>query len=235
MSTNPIQKGKATHTRMAALVHVGGWRLAVHRRVLIRRLVLGLALAAWLVPTHGGAPVAAAGTTRYVAPSGNDNSDCSGSANPCKTIGYAVGQAQSGDTISIGAGTYAEHLDIEKNLTLAGTGARVTVIDGSSSSGTVVTIGHTNTAAVVTLSGMTIEHGSTTGAGGGIVNAASLTLANSMVISNTAAGGTAAGGGGIASDGPLALTNSTVSGNTAAGFGGGIDESGTVKSNQQHH
>jgi predicted outer membrane repeat protein len=227
MSTNPIQKGKATHTRMAALVHVGGWRLTVHRRVLIRRLVLCLALAGWLVPTHGGAPVAAAGTTRYVAPAGSDSGDCSMSTSPCKTIGHAVSQAQSGDTISIGAGTYAEHLDIEKNLTLAGAGAHATVIDGSSS-GTVVTIGLTNTVAVVTLSGMTIEHGSTDGTGGGIVNtnkanAASLTLANSMVISNTAAGG-----GGIASDGPLALTNSTVSGNTAADFGGGIDESGTV-------
>ena len=41
----------------------------------------------------------------------------------------AINAASAGDTISIGAGTYAEHLDIEKNLTLLGARAQTTVIE----------------------------------------------------------------------------------------------------------
>jgi hypothetical protein len=235
MGTNAERQGSdGTDHSMVALGPAGGWRLTVQWRALIRGLVLCLVLAGWLAPGYGGLAVAAAGTTRYVAPTGSDTGDCSVSATPCLTIGYAVGQAQDGDTISIAAGTYAEHLDIEKNLTLVGAGASTTAIDGSTS-GTVVTIGISNTATVVTLSGVTVQHGNaaTNSGGGGIVNAGSLTLASSAVVSNTSTS-TSYGygsGGGIHNTGTLTLTNSTVSGNTATGSGasgGGISNSGEV-------
>jgi predicted outer membrane repeat protein len=53
--------------------------------------------------------------------------------------------------------------------------------------------------------------------GGGIDNKGTLTVTNS-----TLAGNSAAGGGGILNDGTLRVTNSTLSGNSASGFGGGI-------------
>jgi hypothetical protein len=227
MGTNLGRKGrKATHSRRATLLQGAAWRLTVPWRALIRGLVLCLVLAGWLAPGYGGLPVAAAGTTRYVAPTGSDSGDCSVSASPCQTIGYAISQAQDGDTISIGAGTYAEHLDIEKNLTLVGSGASTTAIDGSTN-GTVVTIGLANTATVVTFSGLTVQHGNSASNGGGIVNAGSLTLASSTVSGNAMeyAGGN---GGGIYNTGTLTLTNSTVSDNSATWDGGGIYNSGMV-------
>src|SRR5205085_2868350 len=163
----------------------------------------------------------------------------------------AINAASSGDTISIGAGTYAEHLDIEKNLTLLGAGAQTTVIDGSGG-GRAVTVGLSNAAADVTLAGVTIRHGNVRagagGFGGGLYTAGKLTLTNSTVRDNTAAtygggidndagtltltadtisGNTAPWGGGIYNTGPVTLTNSTVSGNSCSyngAFGGGIDD-----------
>jgi len=43
---------------------------------------------------------------RYVTTSGNDTSDCSSIAAPCRTIQYAVNQASSGDKILVAQGTY---------------------------------------------------------------------------------------------------------------------------------
>jgi hypothetical protein len=234
MGTNAERQGsEGTDHSMVALGPAGGWRLTVPWRALIRGLVLCLVLAGWLAPGYGGLPVAAAGTTRYVAPTGSDSGDCSASAAPCKTIGYAISQAQGGDTISIAAGTYAEHLDIEKNLTLLGAGASTTAIDGSNS-GTVVSIGIANTATVVTLSGLTVQHGNAASPGGGIVNAGTLTLASSTVSGNSTTTTSYpcgyCSGGGIYNTGTLTLTNnSTISGNRAPyGGGGGIDNWGPL-------
>jgi len=57
--------------------------------------------------------------------------------------------------------------------------------------------------------------------GGGIDNAGSLVLTNSVVSDNTIEDATALGGG-IHSYGPLTISNSTISGNTSGGAGGGL-------------
>jgi hypothetical protein len=108
----------------------------------MRRALLVLVIAAtWLVVCTGQA---AAATTRLVSPSGSDSGTCVASA--CATIGYAVSQANAGDTISVGAGTYAESVLVEKQLSLVGAGATIDatgfdnglVISGSSAAGTTV-------------------------------------------------------------------------------------------------
>jgi parallel beta-helix repeat protein len=81
------------------------------------------------------------GTTRLVATSGTDSGSCTTS--PCKTIGFAVGQANDGDTVSVSAGTYAESVTIAKDLSLVGHGSTIDatghlngiVISGAGSAG----------------------------------------------------------------------------------------------------
>lgn len=90
----------------------------------------------------------------------------------------------------------------------------------------------------ISISGLTIEHGSTlAGAPGGAIenktsgsNAAALTLTNDTISGSTTADSN--GGGGIYSVGPLTITGSTITGNTAPnGQGGGLKarSSGTLK------
>jgi len=162
---------------------------------------------------------------RFVAPSsadGADNNDCLTVTSPCATIGGAIGKAYAGDKITVAAGTYAEHLTINKDLTVSGAGAGQTIIDGGGSAnpGTVVTIN----AGTVTLSGLTVQNGYLPGSSGaGIKNAGTTTLVNSAVSGNTTSGH----GGGIDNGSTLTLITSTVSSNVAGG-GGGIDNNGTL-------
>jgi choice-of-anchor B domain-containing protein len=59
----------------------------------------------------GGDPSASSlatrGVTRYVAPSGRDEGDCTDPEAACASITYALAQAQSGDTVLIAVGDYA--------------------------------------------------------------------------------------------------------------------------------
>lgn len=79
-------------------------------------------VAALLVAT----PLAA--QTRFVATTGADAGTCTNAGAPCRTIQYAHGQAASGDTIAIAAGTYSESPRITKGVTLAGASAATTII-----------------------------------------------------------------------------------------------------------
>jgi hypothetical protein len=65
----------------------------------------------------------ASAATRFVEKTGSDSSDCTNAGAPCATVGYAVGQAGEGDTIQIGAGTFAGAVTTEKVLSFVGAGA----------------------------------------------------------------------------------------------------------------
>ncbi len=95
--------------------------------------VFFLALAGLLILSFagGGQVQAQAGTgVIRVAPSGSDAPGCGGTANPCRTIQYAVGQAAGGDEIHIA--TFDVLLGMPPVTTTAhytGTGANVVALD----------------------------------------------------------------------------------------------------------
>jgi RHS repeat-associated protein len=136
------------------------------------------------------------------------------------------------DTILVPSGTYTltrsgsdntaayGDLDITQPLTIAGAGADTTILKlGSGLSDRLVHVLTTT----VQISGLTIRNGNSASSGGGLYNqAGAVTLANSVVISNTAGGGN--GGGGIHNTGVLTLTQTAVLSNTAASGkdGGGV-------------
>src|SRR5262249_37344478 len=60
---------------------------------------------------------------RFVSTGGSDTAnDCLSSGNPCRTVGYALTQAASGDTVKVAEGTYQENfrVDYPTSLTLSG-------------------------------------------------------------------------------------------------------------------
>lgn len=122
-------------------------------------------------------------------------------------------------TIQIRPGVYQESLLITRNLSLYGSGANVTIIDGKRESNVIHIV-----SATVTISGVTIEKGFTIRNGGGILNEGNLSLISATVQNNYAG----ESGGGIDSAGQLTLTNSTIFNNISSSSdsvtpaGGGI-------------
>jgi hypothetical protein len=131
---------------------------------------------------------------------------------------YATVQAAVNDpgctTIDVAAGTYAEHLTINRSVLIRGAGAASTILDGGQN-GRVLSIAAT--AAQVQVQNVTIQRGSITdsGRGSAIANAGALTLSNSSVTDNWA--GTFGLGSTIFNTGELNLSNSQVIKNRAMG------------------
>lgn len=202
-----------------------------------RPVPTGLALVAmlFLALLFPSASVLAA-STRYVSPSGsNSGNNCMNQAKPCKTITHALTQAADGDTISAAAGTYQEHLTIDKSVIIKGAGLTKTFIDGTSNGRVVLVSKYTPAAkpviTTVTIENLTIESGFVSGAAGaGILNHGKLTLKLVDVTSNLISGGATASdnGGGIYNDGVLAVGNSLVHANSAYD-GGGIYNHGALR------
>ncbi|HFD40704.1 MAG TPA: DUF11 domain-containing protein, partial [Anaerolineae bacterium] len=68
--------------------------------VLVGMLIL-LGALGYALPT-----ARAQSTIRYVAPTGNDTGDCTNAGSPCRTVQYAVDQANDGDEIRVAEGVY---------------------------------------------------------------------------------------------------------------------------------
>jgi len=128
------------------------------------------------------ASAGAAGTTRYVSPTGVDVGNCT--ASPCRTISYAVVQASAGDTVSVTAGTYAESVSVTKRLTLVGHDATIDAAGQSSPPNAVVISGAAAAGSV--LSGFTVENAGLEGIFA--VQTTNITIANNRVIHNDAYG-----------------------------------------------
>ena len=163
---------------------------------------------------------------------GSDTTDCSNSAAPCKTIGYALTQAGNGDEIHVAEGTYTETLSIAITVTLKGgymvTGTlwlpRIgeTIVDADGADSPVFTIGPD---CDVTVEGFTVQganHSSDYG-GGFYINGAAVVISDTVVRDNSAGG---SGGGAYientvgAKDVNVSLINSRFTGNAADGAAG---------------
>jgi len=200
---------------------------------------------------------APASNTWYVnGASGNDSNDCKTPTTACRTIGHAISLAASGDSIIVAPATYTETLHISFSLSVIGSGASTTIIDGGGQ-GKVVSIGG---GIQVSLSGLTIRNGYVSVSwkgccenvfgGSGIYNNGTLTINKSTVSGNTVSAtvtctpvfgcGGGVFGGGIYNTGSLTISNSTVSGNRASisgcvtrqqacvAYGGGIFNHGNL-------
>jgi CSLREA domain-containing protein len=158
----------------------------------------------------------------------------------------AIGEANAlagDDIINVPAGTYTQTLvaanedlnaggdwDITSNVTINGAGAATTILQANAAPATATerVMECPGTANVVTITGVTLRHGNKTGAaanatrGGGIRNAGTLTMNDSIVTLNNASGA-----GGIRNERTITLNNVTVSNNGcnnggATCFGGGM-------------
>ena len=185
----------------------------------------------------------------------------------------ACAAGSGADVITLPAGSYAlmagvgedggatGDLDVAGDLTINGAGSATTIIQACDSSsgpcigvdrvfhvhsgtgnisgvtirnGTIATgnpFGDTGggiynvSGSILTLTNSTVSGNSAAGLGGGIRNSGTFTLTNSAVSGNSAPAGAAAGA--IRNDGDLTLINSTVNGNTASTTGG-ISNAGTL-------
>lgn len=142
-------------------------------------------------------------------------------------INSAVAAAASGDTISVGKGTFQENVVVtDKNLTITGYSEDYTVIDGGYNGAVLTLTGATPAKSKVTVSNLTILHGSASGIA---VSETKLSLKNVILISNiSSASGTGNGAGLSAISSIVSISSSIVAHNRAAsGLGGGIYASAT--------
>jgi hypothetical protein len=158
----------------------------------------------------------------------------------------AIAQAHDGDTITIGPGTYAGGVTIDKSVRVSGAGPGSTVISGG---GPVLTLGtpDAETEPTVMITGVTVTGGDTvgnlapeSGRGGGIyipraagpATGATVTIRDSVISGNRVAPRLAvesddpccpfadAGGGGISNDGTLTVLDTRISDNRAGDTAG---------------
>ncbi len=115
--------------------------------------------------------------------------------------------------------TSAELL-INKNLTIDGGSAGVTI---TRSGGTQFRIFNISSGVTAALNKLTISNGNHASQAGGIQNSGTLTMTDCAVTGNTSPQA-----GGIENDSVLTMTNCTVSGNTSTGAGGGLVSFGTT-------
>ncbi|MEZ0299664.1 MAG: filamentous hemagglutinin N-terminal domain-containing protein, partial [Candidatus Methylacidiphilales bacterium] len=151
-------------------------------------------------------------------------------------IQNGVDAVTAGGTVYLGAGTYQEsHINIAKALTLTGTGAATTIVDGTvgpaiPSPGSVFVVDPGS--GMVTFSGLSITGGADGGPadnGGAIrLKSGNFTLTNAKLFANAGTNG-----GGILTDtsGTLIIDRVTFDNNEADADGGGLyaDGSGLIK------
>jgi hypothetical protein len=184
--------------------------------------MLGRRLGAAAGPDSGAAP--ARGKTRTVCADGCEY----------ETIAAALEDADDGDVIDIGEGTYVGGVVVRKNVSLRGAGLDKTTISGPGDK-PVVRVGKR---AKVTIEAVTITGGggavigSNAIGGGGILNEGELVVFESVVRDNVVAtsGGRTRLGGGIYTDSnkPVRIRDSAITGNQAFSGGGVFVRDGDV-------
>jgi hypothetical protein len=124
-----------------------------------------------------------------------------------------------------GSGATRGDLDLTTNITIVGAGPTQTVVDGAGLSPR-DRVFDVDDGATVTISRLTIQHGLTTGDGGGVRNnEGALTLRDVIVFENTAEDG-----GGVKNESGQTLTmiRTSIRDNTSTSDGGGLFNQGTA-------
>ncbi len=172
-------------------------------------------------------PPASGLTSAYVAPTGNDNNNCSSVSTPCATITGAESELSQSSATTIHVSGTIDESGIQltnPNLTIAGVTGSSATIDGQQSGDPIFSTGALSPAGnSTTLTGLKIENGSASQ--GGAINdlgPGDITVDNSSFSDNAATSG---GGGAIFANGGGTVTvdSSLFSGNTASTYGGAID------------
>jgi|SRR5579872_109542 len=107
----------------------------LHRTSRFAGILVPLIVLAGVATSATASAAAAAGHPQvsadaYVSPKGTDAGSCSKAA-PCATINYALSVAPSGGTVLVEPGDYHQTVSITKPITLLGSGAGSTTINGS--------------------------------------------------------------------------------------------------------
>ncbi len=133
------------------------------------------------------------------------------------SLRQAIADATGGETIAIPAGTYqlVSVLTVNKSLTFTGAGARSTILDGG---GATQIFSVSAPAAQVTIVGVTMRNGKSTG-GGALVSNVPLTLTDSAIVGNTSTGS----GGGMLVRAAFTMERDLFAGNSSTGSGGAIE------------
>jgi len=162
------------------------------------------------------------GPTVYVdAILGRDYPFCGGGsgAQACRTINYAVGQAEEGDTVQVAAGTYTEAITLRPGVMIQGAPGHTSVLNGAGALGPLVIGGGNAITATAVLSGFKLLNANNAYGNGGAI---ALTGASPQIINNVIMSNTAGFGGGVyLSNSEAMLSNNVLVSNTA-GFGGGV-------------
>lgn len=180
---------------------------------------------------YGGSSVSvfsvSSGTTWYVATGGSDSNTCNTSASPCATVSGAVSEAASGDTISVGPGTFTDDVTIASPLRLTiegeGTGETSLVADTPGSPVLAVASG-----AQLSLSAVTIGDGFHISElnNYGTTTVSDATLSDGVLYSY---GTTAVAASTVSSDGEIYnYGTTTITGSTFASNGEVATEAGTT-------
>ncbi len=173
------------------------------------------------------APRAQAAGTWTVSP--NSTGACTAADPHCATVMDAITAAARGDTIKIDPGTFVEHINVGKNLTIVGSGMGVTILDGGYGAGCAGTaplykgVIVVPSSVVASISDVTLQHGCIIGngtpilEGAGLDNHGTATLTRVLITNNTVRG-PMGGGGGISNEtqtGVLTLNDVIIANNTA--------------------
>jgi hypothetical protein len=165
------------------------------------------------------------------APACNGSEDCSlrSAINVANTLGagdITVDSSQFAGSAPWTSTLINGPLELSSNLTLTGpsqSGSGPGQNQLSLSGNNLSSVFQVDAGAIAAITSLSATQGNSSGNGGGISNAGSLTLTN-VAISNSVA---AEDGGGIYSSGSLTMISSTLSGNTASANGGGAATTGT--------